>query len=151
MHDLSQQIRSLRILGPMLVFLLLLAVACGSSAAPDTSAPAKAAPAAAAVPTAVPGAKAEPAAPAESKVNPGKLTWMIGGWGSERFDYTFDVGGSNNYIRWFGGFLVETDHDGQLIPGIATDWSVAVGMDAALGAASSAKTRASCLRGASGT
>jgi len=109
----------------MLVFLLLLAVACGSSAAPDTSAPAKAAPAAAAVPTAVPGAKAEPAAPAESKVNPGKLTWMIGGWGSERFDYTFDVGGSNNYIRWFGGFLVETDHDGLLIPGIATDWSVA--------------------------
>jgi len=125
MHDLSQQIRILRILGPMLVFLLLLAVACGSSAAPDTSAPAKAAPAAAAVPTAVPGAKAEPAAPAESKVNPGKLTWMIGGWGSERFDYTFDVGGSNNYIRWFGGFLVETDHDGLLIPGIATDWSVA--------------------------
>ena len=125
MQDLSQQIRILRILGPMLVFLLLLAVACGSSAAPDTSAPAKAAPAAAAVPTAVPGAKAEPAAPAESKVNPGKLTWMIGGWGSERFDYTFDVGGSNNYIRWFGGFLVETDHDGLLIPGIATDWSVA--------------------------
>ena len=129
MQYLSQLPRSWRILGPVLAFLLIFAVACGSAAAPeaDTTAPDTTAPEAAAVPTAVPEAKAEPAAPAEvkSEVHPGKLTWMIGGWGSERFDYTFDVGGSNNYIRFFGGFLVETDNDGKLIPGIASDWGVA--------------------------
>lgn len=126
MQYLSQLATPWRILAPVVVFLLLLGVACGSAAEPETTAPDTTAPEEAAVPTAAPEAKAEPTASAEamSEVHPGNVTWMIGGWGAERFDYTFDVGGSNNYIRFFGGFLVETNHDGKLIPGMATDWGV---------------------------
>ena len=126
MQYLSQLATPWRILAPVVVFLLLLGVACGSAAEPETTAPDTTAPEVAAVPTAAPEAKAEPTASAEamSEVHPGNVTWMIGGWGAERFDYTFDVGGSNNYIRFFGGFLVETNNDGKLIPGMATDWGV---------------------------
>ena len=117
-----------RILAPTLVLVLLLAVACGSAAAPaqdpqpvDTSAAQQPV----AQPDQAPAAAVEPAeAPAEVTVHPGTVTWMIGGLGSENFDYAFDVGGSNNYIRFFGGFLLETNDLGELLPGMASEWGL---------------------------
>jgi len=100
-------LKSWRIITPILALLLILAVACGSASAPettapdttapdtsapDTSAPATtapdpAAPEVAGAPTAVPEAMAEsPEAMAEVMVNPGKLTVMLGNLGNERFD-----------------------------------------------------------------
>ncbi len=128
-----------RFLAPTLALLLLLAVACGSASAPAEQAPAAApaaapadtssAPAAApqqpAAPTAAPQAQPAPAdTPSDVTVHPGTVTWMIGGLGSENFDYAFDVGGSNNYIRFFGGFLVETNEVGELLPGMASEWGL---------------------------
>jgi peptide/nickel transport system substrate-binding protein len=116
---------------PILAFTLVLAVACGSAAQTTDAEPAAdnsgaAAPPAAAMtqPTAVPAAAPEQPA-AMTDVHPGTVTWMIGGLGSENFDYAFDVGGSNNYIRFFGGFLLETNDTGELLPGIATEWGLA--------------------------
>jgi hypothetical protein len=116
------------ILGAVAAGLLLAGVACGSAAAPSTSAPATAAPAAAtatpaapevAEPTAVPTATAQEAQPAaEVTVNPGKVTWMIGGWGNERFTYNYSVGGGNNYARMMHGFLIATNERSELLPGI---------------------------------
>ncbi len=113
-----------------LALVLVLAVACGSAApaAPqegqttDRSAPQP--PVAiqnTAAPTAVPQAATEPQ---EVAVHPGKLTWMVGGWGSGNFDYTYDVGGSNNYLRFMAGFLLETNTAAELLPGIASDWGL---------------------------
>ena len=92
---------------PILAFTLVLAVACGSAAQTtdaepaDTSGAAEPPAAVQTQPTAVPAAAPEQPA-AMTEVHPGTVTWMIGGLGSENFDYTFDVGGSNNYIRFFG-------------------------------------------------
>ena len=119
---------------PAFVLLLIFGVACGSAAQDASpadaqpadspaSAPAAVPAAAQPQPTAAPAAAAQPA-PATTEVHGGTVTWMIGGLGSENFDYTFDVGGSNNYIRFFGGFLIETTETAELIPGIATDWGV---------------------------
>ena len=118
---------------------LLFAVACGSAAAPETTAPATSAPAASAPttvaaapalpeamaqPTAMPEAMAEPAE-AMVKVNPGKVTWMAGGWANERFDFAFAAGGDpNQYGRILNGYLIEISDDFELIPGIATDWGI---------------------------
>ena len=119
-----QTLKSWRIITPILALLLVLAVACGTAAPeadPATSAPpAAAATTAPAVPTAVPEAMAEP----EAKVNPGNITWMLGGWGNERFDYTFSTGASNNYIRFMGGFLISTNEKTELVPGLASDWGI---------------------------
>ena len=118
---------------PAFVLLLALGVACGSAAEDtspadtqpaDTAASAPAPAAAQPQPTAEPAAAAEPA-PATTEVHGGTVTWMIGGLGSENFDYAFDVGGSNNYIRFFGGFLLETNDVGELLPGIASEWGLA--------------------------
>ena len=115
-------------LGPTLALVLLFAVACGSAATPASDpqpVDASAAQQPVAQPGQAPAAVVQPAdAPADVTVNPSTITWMIGGLGSENFDYTFDVGGSNNYIRFFGGFLIETTERAELIPGIATDWAV---------------------------
>ncbi len=99
--------------------LLLLAVACGAAATatpPATSAPAPA-----------PGTTALPkptVAPASSTVNPGKLTFMIAGWGNERFTYNYAVGGGNNFARFLQGILIATNVKTELIPGIASKWEV---------------------------
>jgi len=104
----------------ILLPLLLLAVACGAAAtATPAVKPTVAAPAPGAMPTPVPATATLPAAPV---VNPGKVTVMIGGWGAGKFDYTFDVGGGNNYARILHGFLIATNEKTQLLPGIATDW-----------------------------
>ena len=116
---------------PLLAFLLVLGLACGSAAQdtpPTDTQPADtsgvAPPAAQVQPTSAPAAAAKPD-PAMTEVHSGTVTWMIGGLGSENFDYAFDVGGSNNYIRFLGGFLLETNDVGELLPGIASEWGVA--------------------------
>ena len=116
-----------------LTLVLLLAVACGSAAAPetditapDTAAPDTAAPdTAAAAPTAVP----EPiAAAAEVEVHPGKVTWLTSNLGSERFDNAFDSGGAGRqYAELIHGFMIDSDMiDGrrEMVPGIVTKWEV---------------------------
>jgi peptide/nickel transport system substrate-binding protein len=114
-----------QILGGVAAGLLLAGVACGSAAAPATSAPATVAPAAPEVaePAAVPTAAAQGVQPsAEVTVNPGKVTWMIGAWGNERFTYNYSVGGGNNYARIMHGFLIATNERTELLPGIASSW-----------------------------
>jgi peptide/nickel transport system substrate-binding protein len=49
---------------------------------------------------------------------------MIAGWGNERFAYNYGVGGGNNYARIMHGFLVATNERAELLPGIASSWSV---------------------------
>ena len=120
--------KPLRMLAPLLAVLLLFVVACGSSAQPADQ-PAADQPAAdqpaAVQPTAAPVSAVDPiSAPAGVTVHPGTLTWLVAGWGSATFDYTFDVGGSNNYMRFLGGFLQETNDTAEILPGIASDWSL---------------------------
>jgi ABC-type transport system substrate-binding protein len=107
---------------------LVLAVACGGApAAPDpTTAPAVEPTAAPAVgetaqPTPTPQAASPPT---EVEVHSGKVTWMIGSFGNERFDYTFNTAG-HDYARQVHGFLISSDvKEGRriLIPGIASEW-----------------------------
>ncbi|HZA25888.1 MAG TPA: ABC transporter substrate-binding protein, partial [Dehalococcoidia bacterium] len=110
------------------MMVLLLATACGSAAQPDAQpADTSADTQPITEPTAAPVSDAQPTSPpasAEMEVHPGKLTWMVGGWGSANFDYTYDVGGANNYLRFFSAFLVETNEKTELIPGIASEWGL---------------------------
>ena len=131
-------LKSWRMIFPLLALLLVLAVACGTSTtpdttapdttAPDTTAPDTTAPEVASVPTAVPEAKAEPAAPAaDVEVHPGKLTWMIGNFGHERFDPTYGSSEGHDYGRLVHAFLISSEvQDGRRVsvPGIVTKWEV---------------------------
>jgi peptide/nickel transport system substrate-binding protein len=49
---------------------------------------------------------------------------MIAGWGNERFTYNYSVGGGNNYARMMQGFLIATNEETELLPGIAEDWQI---------------------------
>ncbi len=126
---------SLARLTPRLVFIpplaltLLLFVACGSAAAPETADPATVAPAIIAaepaVPTAVPQVVSEPAG-TMAEINPGKLTIMVGDLGNERFDQTF-VGGTpgfGNYGSIVHATLITSSEERSVIPGIATEWGL---------------------------
>jgi peptide/nickel transport system substrate-binding protein len=100
--------------------LLLLAVACGSAAQPESQ-PAADDPTV--QPTVAPTAAAQPAAPSQDvTVHPGNLVIMVGGSGT-RF---VGLHGSNchNYMINFHDFLIRSDPDRKYIPGIATDWKV---------------------------
>ena len=125
----------------LLILTLLLAVACGSAAAPETesatSAPPVAAPTtAAAVPATAPAgpttavaqptAVPEPTAMPEATVNPGKLTVMVGALASERFDIAFvgGFGGAANYGRIIHGFLMSENDNKDVVPGIASQWGL---------------------------
>ncbi len=126
----NPKVRPIRWLIPALVLILVLAVACGSAAAPQDTAPA-AAPAdvqvqpveqpqtAPQAPTAVPQAQAEPGM---IEVHAGNITFMVAAWGDERFDRTFSAGASNSYGRILHGFLIEANEKTELIPGIAEEW-----------------------------
>ncbi len=119
---------SSKVIAPMLL-LLLLAVACGAAA---TATPA---PTGAPQPTAV--QPAEPAALATARpaptmaqanpvVSPGKVTWMVGSFGNERFDYTFTNAG-HDYARQIHAFLISSDvKEGRrvFVPGIASKWEI---------------------------
>jgi peptide/nickel transport system substrate-binding protein len=114
-----------KILTMLLGLTLVLVVACGSAAEP-TTVPADE-PTAAPVesdtsqPTATPQVAAPPA---EVEVNTGTLVFMIAGWGNERFTYNYSVGGGNNYARMMQGFLIATNEETELLPGIAEDWQI---------------------------
>jgi peptide/nickel transport system substrate-binding protein len=115
----------------LLGIIMVLAVACGGApAAPEptaTSAPA-------AEPTTAPGEgeTSQPTAtpqmaapPAEVEVHPGKVTWMAGNFGNERFDPTFSAGGE--YLMLMHATLISSVlEDGMMVltPGIATKWEV---------------------------
>ena len=107
-----------------LLLVLVLAIACGAASPPTSVVPTATRGPAAPQATVATAATAAPAPTPASVVHPGKLTWMIGGWGGGRFDYTFDVGGGNNYGRILHGFLIATNEHSQLLPGIASDWGV---------------------------
>ena len=103
-----------------LILASLLAVACGSAAAPekakDTSASSGAA-------SSAPKAVSEPA---ETEVNPGKLTIMVGDLATERFDIGY-VGGSPggaNYGRVVHGMLISQNANTEMLPGIAEAWEL---------------------------
>ena len=121
-------LKSWQMIFPFLAILIVLASACGTSTAPDTTAPDTTAPdttapEVAGVPTAVPEAMSEPA---EAKVNPGKLTIMVGDLATERFDIGY-VGGSPggaNYGRVVHGMLISMNPDTEMVPGIAEDWNL---------------------------
>jgi peptide/nickel transport system substrate-binding protein len=118
-----------KILTMLLGLTLLLGVACGTAAPEPTAAPAEE-PTVARVesdtsqPTATPQAVA---APPEVEVNPGKLNWMVGSFGNERFDYTFAAGTGHDYARQIHAFLISSDvKEGRrvFVPGIASEWSL---------------------------
>ena len=120
----------IRFVGRVAAGLLLVGVACGA-AATATPPPTKAtqpavstaeAVSATPVPTATPiPALAPTPAPA---VNPGKVNWMMSGWGNGRFTYNYGVGGGNNYGRIMQGYLITTNEKAELLPGIATKWEI---------------------------
>ena len=109
--------------------ILLLALACGSSAEPAaTQQPVVAtspAPVAAPVdqPTAVPQ---EVESPAEVEVYAGELKIMVGDFASERFDVAYSLGlaGDLNYGRLLHGFLISDNSQREMVPGIASDWNL---------------------------
>ena len=121
-----------KILGSGLVMVLLLSVACGSSAAPaqQQEAPAADTTSSAAKPAAKPTAKPQPAeaqAKASVEIHPGKLTWMVGSFANERMTYCLAGGGGHDYGRLIHGFLLEADViDGarKIVPGIGHKWAV---------------------------
>ncbi len=116
------------ILPTLLTLTLILAVACGTAEAPDPTAAPAAEPTAASAGSDTSQATATPqmaAPPAEVEVNPGQLTWMVAGWGAERFDGVLaGTGGTNQFVRLMHGFLIAANEKGEMIPGIATDWAL---------------------------
>ena len=111
----------------LLGLVLVLTVACGSSAAPEsaqTSAPSDGSSAGAATqPTAIPQVKDEPK---DVGVNPGELKIMVGDFASERFDVAYSLGlaGDLNYGRFLHGFLISDNTEREMVPGIASAWSL---------------------------
>ena len=112
-----------------LLLILLFAMACGSAAAPEATAPDTSAPvptASGSAPTAVPEVMSEPAE-AMMEVHPGKLTWLMTGFGNERFDPAFSSSSSHDYGRLIHAHLISSDvEEGSrvIIPGILTDWEL---------------------------
>lgn len=112
---------------------LVLAAACGSAApaAPDPTAAMPEADTATgptsetSQPAAVPQMTDAPAM-ADTEVNPGKLNIMVGDPGTERFDFSIATGPEpRNYGRIVGGFLISSNEDNEMVPGIASDWNLA--------------------------
>lgn len=112
------------LLGLPLILLVLVAVACGASAAP-TSAPAATAPAVA--PTSAPlqliATPAPTAIPADV-VNPGKVVVMVGGFGSENFLPRYCSGECHSWGRLLHGYFATTTHQGGVIPSAMESWKV---------------------------
>ena len=124
-----------QLFGLALVIALLALVACGSSA---TSTPV---PADTAVPSTATSAPGDTQAPPTStprpvatattapvvaapEVNPGKVTFMIGAWGNERFDNIHLFDGNGQFMRFMHALTVAGNAEGQLIPGVATAWNI---------------------------
>ena len=111
----------------LLGLVLVLTVACGSSAPPEsaqTSAPSDGSSAGAATqPTAIPQVTDESK---DVGVNPGELKIMVGDFASERFDVAYSLGlaGDLNYGRFLHGFLISDNTEREMVPGIASAWSL---------------------------
>ena len=59
------------------------------------------------------------------RVNPGTLTVMVPDFASERFDRLWATGESANaYLTNMHASLVESDAERNMVPGIATEWSI---------------------------
>ena len=119
--------------------LLLAAVACGgagqdgkgageagvSATAPDSgTAAGGGAPAATAGATVAPVNTAPSEVMAETEVHPGKVTWAVTLLGNERFDNVNGAFGNLNYSTFMGSRLVAGSPEGELLPGIVTEWSL---------------------------
>jgi peptide/nickel transport system substrate-binding protein len=119
-----------RIAMVLLGLTLILAVACGGApAAPETTAAPATDPTAAPIESATSQPTSTPqvaAPPSEVEVNPGKLTIMVGDFSGERFDNVYMGGqtGSGNYLRIMGGYLISDNERKEMVPGIATQWSL---------------------------
>jgi peptide/nickel transport system substrate-binding protein len=60
------------------------------------------------------------------EVSPGELRVMVGDFASERFDVAYSLGlaGDLNYGRILHGFLISDNEQREMVPGIASDWSL---------------------------
>ena len=113
----------------LLSVLLLVAVACGTAEAPVPTAVPAGEPTAAPMggetpqPTAVPQGAAPPA---EVEIYSGDVKIMVGDFASERFDIVFSQGlaGDLNYGRILHGFLIADNEQREMVPGIASEWSL---------------------------
>lgn len=118
---------ALKIVSLLLGLVLVLAVACGSSAAPKSdqaSAPSDGSSAGAVTqPTAIPQITDESMGVV---VNPGELKIMVGDFASERFDVAYSLGlaGDLNYGRLLHGFLISDTAEREMVPGIASAWNL---------------------------
>jgi peptide/nickel transport system substrate-binding protein len=118
-----------RIVTTLLGIILILGAACGTAEAPDPTAAPAAEPTSApemsgtVQPTSTPQAAAPPA---EVEEYPGELRLMVGDFASERFDNAFSQGlaGDLNYGRILHGFLISDNEKREMVPGIASDWSL---------------------------
>jgi len=111
------------------LLLLLLALACGPAEEASTPGAGQTpGPAATTQPGTTPVATAAITSPPGTvSINPGKLTWMMTGFGTERFDPAFASGSGHDYGRIVHPFLVSSDvKDGSRVitPGIATKWEI---------------------------
>jgi peptide/nickel transport system substrate-binding protein len=121
-----------QIWGGVATGLLLIGVACGTpaTATPAATEAPQPPPAQPAVPPALVAtatATPVPAPVAAPAVSPGKVTWMVGNFGNERFDYTLSAGGGGDHHRLVQAFFISSDvKDGSRvdIPGIATKWEI---------------------------
>ena len=78
------------------------------------------------MPTATPQVVPTPAESAKGRQS-GKLVWVAGSFGNERFDPAFSSPSGNNYARLIHAHLVSSDEkDGArtLVPGIVTHWDL---------------------------
>ena len=113
-----------------IMMLVLVGVACGSAAKPDTAAPGTSASGSSgAVPTAV----AQPADSSESTgeltINPGRVTLMVGEFQSEHFDTNYGPTGKEIRKNFHGNLTSWDLVDGamQIMPGIASKWELSYG------------------------
>lgn len=112
-----------KIIPIFLGLVLVLAVACGSAAAPDPTVAPTAGAGGASQPTAIPQITGMPDGVI---VNPGELKVMVGDFASERFDVAYSLGlaGDLNYGRLLHGFLVSDNEKREMVPGIASAWNL---------------------------
>jgi ABC-type transport system substrate-binding protein len=122
-------------LSGVLSLVLLVALACGSAAAPESADPGSSAsdtPApdtSGAVPTTVVQLAAPPESMVEPVVNPGRLTIMVGEFQSGRFDTNYNPSGKDIRKNFHGHPTSWEEVDGamKIAPGIASKWELSDG------------------------
>ena len=77
------------------------------------------------MPTAMPVAttSSAPVAP-DASVHPGKVVWLVSGWGNERFDNIHVISAAANYMLMMHAKPIAASREGKMIPGIAASWSL---------------------------